>query len=365
MVDPRTVRSLAPHEWRVYRDLRLHALTDSPDAFGRTLADEEGRPDTEWMSRLEKGADSRWDLPLVAEVGGEPVGLAWGRIVRSNPDVANLYQMWVAPGHRRLGVGRMLLDSVITWARARNASYLDLGVTCGDRPAMRLYARAGFRPVGAPQPLRPGSNLREQPMRLALRPGVALPDRIHIFGASGSGTTSLAAAIAGKHGHRRLDTDDFFWAPTNPPYREPRPREQRLALLRQALLGAAPWVLSGSLCGWGDPLIPEFDLVVFLDVPTPVRLARLRAREIARYGRPAIAVGGELHEAHVRFLEWAGRYDTGGLEMRSRALHEGWLGALTGTVVRLAGDRPVGEQLARIEASIAAGGVTRAADPAR
>jgi len=37
-------------------------------------------------------------------------------------------------------------------------------------------------------------------------------------------------------------------------------------------------VLSGSLCGWGDPLIPEFELIVFLVVPTAVRLQRVRAR---------------------------------------------------------------------------------------
>lgn len=187
-----------------------------------------------------------------------------------------------------------------------------------------------------------------------------LPNRIHIVGASGSGTTSLASAIAGKHGHRHLDTDDFFWAPTNPPYREKRPHDQRLALLRQALLGSAPWVLSGSLCGWGDPLIPEFDLVVFLVVPRPVRLARLRAREIARYGPQVIAAGGELHQEHVEFLEWAGRYDTGGVEIRSRALHEAWLAGLPGAVLRLEGDRSVGDQLARIEASTDAGLLTSA-----
>ena len=182
-----------------------------------------------------------------------------------------------------------------------------------------------------------------------------LPDRVHIFGASGSGTTSLASAISGKHGHRHLDTDDFFWASTNPPYREKRPQDQRLALLRQALSGSVRWVLSGSLCGWGDPLIPEFDLVVLLVVPTPLRLARLRTREIARYGHQAIAAGGELHQAHVEFLEWAGGYDTGGLQMRSRALHEAWLAGVPGLVLRLEGDRSVDEQLARIEASMDAG----------
>jgi adenylate kinase family enzyme len=187
-----------------------------------------------------------------------------------------------------------------------------------------------------------------------------LPNRIHIFGASGSGTTSLAAAIAGKHGHRHLDADDFFWAPTNPPYREKRPRDQRLQLLRQAVMGSGPWVLSGSLCGWGDPLIPEFDLVVFLVVPTRIRLARLRAREAARYGQQAIAAGGDRHTTHVEFLEWAGRYDTGGLEMRSRDLHEMWFAALPGAVLRLEGDQSVGEQVAQLEASMHAGLLTSA-----
>ncbi len=187
------------------------------------------------------------------------------------------------------------------------------------------------------------------------RPGMQLPRRIHIFGASGSGTTSLASAIADKHGHSHLDTDDFFWVPTNPPFRGIRLRDQRLALLRQALLNSISWVLSGSLCEWGDPLIPEFDLDVFLVVPTPIRLARLRAREIARYGHQAIAPGGDLHQAHVEFLEWAGRYDTGGLEVRSRALHEAWLAALPGAVLRLEGDRSVAEQLTQIEAQLTQG----------
>lgn len=175
-----------------------------------------------------------------------------------------------------------------------------------------------------------------------------VPDRIHIVGASGSGTSSLAAELAGRYGHRHLDTDDFYWRRTDPPFREKRPPEERLASLRTTFQEAKRWVLSGSLCGWGDPLIPEFELVVFLLVPTPVRLARLRAREIERYGRQAIAPGGALHEAHVEFLEWAGRYDTGDPEMRSRAMHEAWLAALPCSVVRLEGDVSIVEQRERI-----------------
>ena len=165
------IRTFAPEEWKTYRDLRLRALADSADAFGRTLAEEQRHPDAWWANRLASGADPSWDLPLVAEVDEEPIGLAWGRIDRTNPEVANLYQMWVAPGHRRLGAGRMLLELVIAWARAQNACSLELGVTIRDSPAMRLYTRAGFEAVGEPQPLRPGSELSEQLMRLKLRDG--------------------------------------------------------------------------------------------------------------------------------------------------------------------------------------------------
>jgi adenylate kinase family enzyme len=187
---------------------------------------------------------------------------------------------------------------------------------------------------------------------------VRLPNRIHIVGASGSGTTSLAVEIAGTYGYRHLDTDDYYWLRTVPPYREKRPEEERLALLRQAFSESKSWVLSGSLCGWGDPLISQFELVVFLVVPMPVRLARLLVRERARYGQQAIASGGELHEAHVEFLDWAGRYDTGGVEMRSRVLHEVWLATVSCPVIRLEGDLSADEQLGQLQTNLEAGLLT-------
>jgi GNAT superfamily N-acetyltransferase len=162
------IRILSSHEWRTYKELRLRALGESPGAFGRTLAEEQDRADDWWAGRLASGAGSGWDLPLVAEVDGEPIGLTWGRIDPSKPDTATLYSMWVAPGHRRLGAGKMLLEAVIDWARAKNARYLDLGVTYADSPAMRLYTRAGFEPLGEPVPFRPGSGLLGLSMRLKL-----------------------------------------------------------------------------------------------------------------------------------------------------------------------------------------------------
>jgi adenylate kinase family enzyme len=179
---------------------------------------------------------------------------------------------------------------------------------------------------------------------------LTLLKRIHIFGAAGSGTTTLASGLSAKHGHCHFDTDDFYWLPSDPPYQQARPRADRQALLVEAFAETEAWVISGSVCGWGDPFLSRFELVVFLVVPVEERLARLRAREIIRYGHEAIAPGGRLHKAHVEFLDWARRYDNGGLDMRSRALHERWIQRLPLPVLRLDGNKGVNTLLGEIEA---------------
>jgi adenylate kinase family enzyme len=151
--------------------------------------------------------------------------------------------------------------------------------------------------------------------------------RIHIFGPSGSGTSTLGRALAKKLDYRFLDTDDFYWLPTDPPFHMKRAIPDRLNLLTREL-ETPGWVLSGSLSGWGDPLVPFFDLVVFLYTPPEIRLARLRARERDRYGPARLEAGGDLHEKHVEFLDWAARYETAGLEIRSLFRHEQWLDEL-------------------------------------
>lgn len=61
-----SIRRFASDEWRMYRDLRLRSLADSPDAFVTTLAQAQKRPEEEWSTQLATGAVSRSDLPLLA-----------------------------------------------------------------------------------------------------------------------------------------------------------------------------------------------------------------------------------------------------------------------------------------------------------
>ena len=159
---------------------------------------------------------------------------------------------------------------------------------------------------------------------------------IHIFGASGSGTSTLGRALAEKTGFRFMDTDDYYWLPAEPMYTLKRPIPERLALMARDLDECSDAVLSGSLAGWGDPLIPRFTLAVRLVTPTPVRMERLKQREYARYGR-RILPGGDLFEQSQAFLAWAAQYDDGLPPLRSRALHDLWQQKLSCPLLTLDG----------------------------
>ncbi len=147
---------------------------------------------------------------------------------------------------------------------------------------------------------------------------------IHIFGASGSGTTTLGRALSKALGLRHMDTDDYFWLPTNPKYTAKRPVEERLTLMQSDIDASGNGVvISGSLTGWGNPLMPRFTLAIRVVTPTEVRLERLKAREYARFGE-RIRPAGDMHEQHREFLDWAAQYDTGDVNMRSKAMHDRW-----------------------------------------
>ena len=175
---------------------------------------------------------------------------------------------------------------------------------------------------------------------------------IHVMGASGAGVTTLGRALSRALNRTHLDTDDFFWMPTEPPYVSKRPVEERISLLNAAFSQASEsgWVLSGALNRWGDSLVPCFGLVVFVETPTELRIQRIRERESKRFGA-AIAVGGPRHAEHEAFIAWAEGYEGGAypptesygfaIVTRNRANHEAWLRQLPCPVLRVDGARPV------------------------
>lgn len=161
--------------------------------------------------------------------------------------------------------------------------------------------------------------------------------RLLVTGASGSGTTTLARALSRELAVPFFDVDDYYWLPTEPPYQKQRDPGARLSLLAADLAGAPRSVTSGSVIHWGGELEDSFTLIVFLSLPPGLRLARLHARELARFGR-----------ADEKFLEQAAQYDRGDSDENSRAGDERWLAVRSCPVLRLEGDGPVAERVAEV-----------------
>ena len=166
--------------------------------------------------------------------------------------------------------------------------------------------------------------------------------RIHILGASGSGTSTLGSALARCLAVPHADSDTFFWLPTDPPYTTQRSDEERQAMLAQRLPVDGHWVFSGAATKWAASLEHHYNLVVFLRLDPVIRMERLRRREMARWGE-RIRPGGDMAEINAAFIAWAEAYDTAGSLRRGLVTHEAWLADQTAPVLRLDSIAPVGD----------------------
>lgn len=161
-----------------------------------------------------------------------------------------------------------------------------------------------------------------------------MKQHIHIFGASGSGTTAIAKGVCKKANYKHFDSDNYFWVPTPEPFTVEREREECMRLIQNDLYSHNQWILSGSITGWGNILLPLFDLVVFVYVPQDIRIERLKKREYERYGN-RILFGGDRYQDSLDFIEWAAAYDSGTRNGRSLPKHEAWIKEVKCPVVRI------------------------------
>ena len=178
--------------------------------------------------------------------------------------------------------------------------------------------------------------------------------KLNVVGASGSGTTTLAAALAQRGPWTHLDADDFYWEPTTPAFVHKVAPELRRARLAAAFDAQPEVVVSGSLVSWGERWRGAFDLVVFLWIPPALRLERLRVRERARLG-PEQLRDADTTARSDAFLAWAARYDDPDFDGRSRAVHEAWLKTLSCPVLRLEGDRTVQDSVQAVVRATSSG----------
>ncbi|WHS59251.1 GNAT family N-acetyltransferase [Pseudomonas sp. G2-4] len=153
-----SIRRLGARDVEAYRHLMLQAYALHPQAFTSSVSERAALPINWWESRL----TSRLDVLLGAFVEDELVGIV-GLSLEPREKVRHkvtLFGMYVTDAHCHRGLGYQLVQTALD--EARRYSFLrlvQLTVTAGNAPALKLYQRCGFKQYGLePQAIRVGED---------------------------------------------------------------------------------------------------------------------------------------------------------------------------------------------------------------
>lgn len=142
------IRRLTSDDAPAYRELRLRALREHPDAFTSDWEDANARPLEESRQRLASGQVPFWgafddhDGALAGMVGLDCSTRAKQR------HKGTVVAMYVAREAAGRGLGRELLRALMAHAPSMGLTDLVLTVTEGNTSAIRLYQEAGFTAFG-------------------------------------------------------------------------------------------------------------------------------------------------------------------------------------------------------------------------
>ena len=145
------IRRLAPADASLHRALMLEAYALTPEAFTSSVAEREGLPVQWWAARMSDDPNAP-ELVCGAFFGQELIGAAGLAIERRErtSHKATLFGMYIRPGFRGRGIGRLLVEHVLRHAGSTGRiEIVQLTVSEENHSAINLYASCGFVAFGA------------------------------------------------------------------------------------------------------------------------------------------------------------------------------------------------------------------------
>jgi ribosomal protein S18 acetylase RimI-like enzyme len=134
------VEVLTENEWLRLQSIRLAALREDPSAFLFSYEDEAVYGEQQWRQEFLRG---QWSI-IVAD--HKEIGLLGVTREKTMPEQERyLEYLWVAPKFRRVGVGSLLLRTVLAHLRASGVHTVWLYILDGNYRAMYLYQKFGFQ----------------------------------------------------------------------------------------------------------------------------------------------------------------------------------------------------------------------------
>ncbi len=144
------IRTAREEDAAAYRDLRLEALRNHPEAFSADYAENLAQPMSYWTERLAFNSTDSAHMIYFADHHEQLIGMCG--ISRTNsPKVqhsAMIFGVYVRPDWRGYRIAEELITACVDWARTRDVKIVKLGVATTNTPAIRCYARCGFHVYG-------------------------------------------------------------------------------------------------------------------------------------------------------------------------------------------------------------------------
>jgi GNAT superfamily N-acetyltransferase len=143
-----TVRVLGEDDWQIYRDTRLAALQESPEAFAARYEDEAEQDEHFWRDRMKRS------IRFLAEHEGAATGVvSLGRTsdspeMRDHVEAGEIFGLYVTPAARNTGTSWRLVHAAAEQALADGLSQIFYWVGTENARAIAFAANFGFRPSG-------------------------------------------------------------------------------------------------------------------------------------------------------------------------------------------------------------------------
>lgn len=162
-------RRAEPGDVNLFREVRLRALQDSPDAYGSTYEGALKRDLASWEEQLASTTSGGFRNTQFAFEDGKCVGLAalYREATATSGDVI---MMWVDPCARSSLAASSLIENLLKWAEESGLLTVQLSVTDTNTRAIRFYEKHGFILTGEEVDIDPARQLRGVRMKYQLAP---------------------------------------------------------------------------------------------------------------------------------------------------------------------------------------------------
>ena len=167
---------------------------------------------------------------------------------------------------------------------------------------------------------------------------------IAIVGGNGSGKTTLGEMLANTLGYKHLDVEDYYFGNRSSSFSNPRSKEEVQQLLLEDMHLFPNFVFSSVGGDMGDEINKRYDLVIYINAPLDIRINRVKARSIEKYG-DRVLLGGDMYESEQAFFHY--------VAMRSLDKLDQWLNSINCPVLYLDGTDPLEINVAHIKQYIA------------